>query len=343
MRATHLLTLAAVVSIPTAAHAQTLIVLNKAQASVSLLNPSTGTTDALISVGNGPHEAEVSPDGTIAVVCNYGGQTHGNTLSVINIQRQRVTKTIDLNNNQRPHGIAFSSDGQHIYVTTERSQRLLIVNITTGKIERDIDTHARGSHMVAVTPDESRAFVANLGSGSVSAIDLTNNTFIKELKTGAGAEGVATHPSKPEVWITNRDGDTISVVNTQTLELLDTFPCASFPIRVEITPDGNTAIVSCGRTGDIALFDTNSRQLLGRVSMGVRAESDTDQRLFGDQFGDSPVPVGIQITPDSKTAYVANTNADVITVIDIKSRAIICPLTAGKEPDGMAWSPLPIR
>ncbi|MFG0257876.1 MAG: beta-propeller fold lactonase family protein [Phycisphaerales bacterium JB043] len=338
---TPLITAAALLT--TATNAQTLIVLNKAEASASLLNPHTGETDTVIPVGAGPHEAEVSPDGNTVVVCNYGQQTHGNTLSVIDLQSQTVTKTIDLGNNQRPHGIVFSADGERVYVTTERSRKLLIVNIQTGDIEQAIDTNASGSHMVAVTPDESRAFTTNLGSGSVTAIDLATNSFIKELKTDQQAEGVATHPTRPEVWISNRAGNSVSVVDTNTLEILDTFECASFPIRLEITPDGTTAIVSNARSGDITFFDVETRAELGRLSMNAVAKGDADQRLFSDQFGSSPVPVGIQITPDSKTAYVANTNADVITVVDIESRTIKGRLTAGKEPDGMAWSPLPKR
>ncbi|MHC4976455.1 MAG: YVTN family beta-propeller repeat protein [Planctomycetota bacterium] len=338
---TTLITTAILLSTQT--HAQTLIVLNKAEASVSLLNPHTGETDALIPVGDGPHEAEVSPDGNTVVVCNYGQRTHGNTLSVINLESKSVTRTIDLGNNQRPHGIVFSADGQRIYVTTERSQKLLIVNIETGEIEQAIDTKAQGSHMVAVTPDETRAFTTNLGSGSVTAIDLTTNSFIKELKTDQEAEGVATHPTRPELWVSNRAGNSVSVVDTNTLEVVETFDCPLFPIRLEITPDGSTAIVSNARSGDITFFDVNTRTKLGNLSMNAAAKDDADQRLFSDQFGDSPVPVGIQITPDSTTAYVANTNADVITVVDIDTRSITGRLTAGKEPDGMAWSPLPPR
>ena len=35
---------------------------------------------------------------------------------------------------------------------------------------------------------------------------------------------------------------------------------------------------------------------------------------------------------------MANTNADVITVIDINEAKIVDRLVAGKEPDGLAWT-----
>ena len=75
----------------------TLIVLNKSAASAWLLDPQTGEARAQLRVGDGPHEAAVSPDGKIAVVANYGIRgKNGNSLTVIDIPSRKVTATIDL-------------------------------------------------------------------------------------------------------------------------------------------------------------------------------------------------------------------------------------------------------
>jgi len=55
---------------------------------------------------------------------------------------------------------------------------------------------------------------------------------------------------------------------------------------------------------------------------------------------DASVPVGILIVPTLSRAFVANTNADTVTVIDLKSWQIVDRLIAGKEPDGLGYSPL---
>jgi hypothetical protein len=54
----------------------------------------------------------------------------------------------------------------------------------------------------------------------------------------------------------------------------------------------------------------SKKRLRGLNAYG--AVADKDERLFGDRFGDSPVPVGILVHPDGKLAYVANTNATLI-------------------------------
>lgn len=328
----------------TSALAQTLIVLNKAEASVTLLNPFTGEVDATLPVGVGPHEAATSPDGRTVVVCDYGQQAPGATLTVIDLPKREVVRTIDLGDNRRPHGVRFL-DGDRVVVTSEAARRIAIVNIRAGAVERTMDTDQGASHMVEVSRDGKRAFVANIGPGSVSVIDLESGELLKVIKTGAGAEGVFAHPRKDEIWVTNRAANTVSVIDAGTLEVAAEFPCAVFPIRVAITPDGRHALVSCAQSGDVAVIDSATHEEVARISMQATAvdQQERDRRLFGDQFGESPVPVGVLIQPDGRLAYVANTNADVVTVLDLTDWSIATRLVAGKEPDGMAWSDLPKR
>jgi YVTN family beta-propeller protein len=62
----------------------TLLVLNKAANTVSLIDLAKKKSVATIRTGEEPHEVAVSPDGKTAVVCNYGSSpTPGNTLTVI--------------------------------------------------------------------------------------------------------------------------------------------------------------------------------------------------------------------------------------------------------------------
>ena len=111
-------------------------------------------------------------------------------------------------------------------------------------------------------------------------------------------------------------------------------------LNLELHADGT--MVGGTRFGDVAVFDAAERKEVARISMAVNPVDETDQRLFGDQFGDSPVPVGILVHPDGKTAFVANTNADVITVIDLGSMEIQGRMVAGEEPDGLGYTPLTV-
>ncbi len=319
----------------------TLIVLNKSEATASLISLKSGRVLKTIATGEGPHEAAVSPDGTIAVVCNYGMRgAPGSSLSVLNIPEQRVIKTISLGTYQRPHGIVFMPDGQRVLVTAEAQQMLLQVNWQTGTVEKAMPTGQNVSHMVVYAPQAGLAFVANIGSGTVTVIDVAAGKRIKNIKTGAGAEGIDLSPDQREVWVTNRADSTISIIDVQKLAVSQTFAAGSFPIRIKFTPDGRHALVSNARSGDVSVYDVASRKELRRISMQATPVELEEGRLFDSGFAGSPVPVGVLIPPDGRHAFIANTNADIISVIDLKKWQVVNRLKAGREPDGMAYTPL---
>ena len=329
----------------------TLVVLNKSEATASLIDLDSGETVATVPTGYGPHEAAASPDGRLVVVADYGDQeAPGSTLTVIDVPAARRVKTIDLGEYRRPHGIVWLADGRHVVVTVEEQKSLLVVDVEAGEVVRTIGTAQNLSHMVVVTPDGSRAFVANIGSGSVTVLDLEKGAHVKDITTGAGAEGIDITPDGREVWVTNRAADTVSVIDASSLEILKEFDLKDpedpeskpFPIRARCTPDGKHVLVSNARAGNIAVFHRGTMKMVRTVSMKLSAE-DLDNRLFRDQFGDSSVPIGILIPPDGKRAYVANANADLVSVVDLEQWKLTGVLKPGREPDGMAWSRHDVR
>lgn len=321
--------------------AATLLVANKAEATVSLVDLGSGKVAATLPVGTGPHEIAVSPDGRLALVANYGAQQPGSSLTLLDVPGAKVVKTIELGEYRRPHGLVFL-DGRRALVTSEASKSLLEVDVEAGKVTRAIPTGQEVSHMVAVTPDGSRAFIANIGSGTMTAIDLTAGKSLGDVKTGAGAEGIDVTPDGKHVWVTNREADTVTVVDTKTLEILGSVPSASFPIRAKATPDGQHVLVSNAKSGDLSVFSAADRKLARRVALPVASAADKSGRLMT-AFGDSSVPIGILVEPDGRRAFVAHANGDAISIVDLGKWERVGSLTAGKEPDGMGYSKLDVK
>jgi YVTN family beta-propeller protein len=326
---------AAALLLAAAASADWLIVLNKSDHTASLFDAATGRVTATIPVGRGPHEVEVLADGKTAAVSNYGLRGEpGRSLTILDLSKGAARDTIDLGEGTKPHGLEALADGR-LLATAEGTRELLIVDPSRGKVLTRILTSAEVSHMVVATPDASRAFVANIGSGSVTAVDLAAGKALRQIPTDKGAEGIDITPDGREVWVTNREADSVSIIDAKTLDVVATLKAPAFPIRVKVTPDGKRALVSCARSGDVAVFDVASRKELRRISLDKEAVEGKSERLFSDQFGKSPVPVGLLIAPDGKRAWVASTNADVVSLLDLERYAVTSRLTAGKEPDGL--------
>jgi YVTN family beta-propeller protein len=317
----------------------TLVVLNKAAATASLLDLASGKVVATLPTGNAPHEAATSPDGRRVLASNYGTpQAPGSTLTVIDVVGARVEKTIGLGAGRRPHGLFFVG-ARRALVTAEGSKALLVVDVEKGSVEKVIETGQEISHMVAATPDGRRAFVANIGSGTVTAVDLSTGTVLAQIPAGKGSEGIAVRPGGAEVWVANRGEDTVAVVDPVRLKVIAKLKAASFPIRVAFTPDGRRALVSCARSGDVAIFDAGERRETGRLRAGLEPKPGA-ANLLGLAGG---VPVGIVIDASGRRAFVAHTNADAVAVFDLTKDALAGTLEAGREPDGMALSPLAVH
>jgi YVTN family beta-propeller protein len=313
-----------------------LLALNKGEGTASFVDPEGGDVMATVSVGEGPHEVAVSPDGALAVASNYGvADAPGSTLSVIDVAARETVRTIDLGEHTRPHGVAWLPQGREVLVTAEGSGHLLCVDPRSASITCTIATDQDVSHMVVVTPKGDRAFVANIGSGTVTAIDVAGRRVLGQIVTGEGAEGIDVTPDGLELWVTNRAADTVSVVDVETLGVVHELGSASFPIRAKVTPDGATVLVTNARSSTVSVIDRETRQIRATVEMELAA-SDLRGRLMTG-FGSSSVPIGLVVDPEGTRAFVAHANADVITVLDLSTLEPRGQLRAGREPDGMAW------
>jgi YVTN family beta-propeller protein len=313
-----------------------LLVVNKGESTLSVIDPGAGVEVARIPTGHGPHEVAVSPDGRTAVVTNYGtGPQPGNTLTVVDLLELTAAATIDLGEQTRPHGIAWMPDGTRVAVTTEGNGTLTLVDVAARRVVTVIPTGARVSHEVAITPDGSRAFVANIGSGSVTAIDLGAAAVIRSIPTGAGAEGVAVTPDGREVWISNRAENTLTVLDARTLDVLASVPSADFPIRVVFTPDGALALVTNARSAELRVFDVATRQEVAAIPIEAPVVDGGPQVIA---FEGSAVPIGVLADPHLRHVYVAAASADAIAVIDLDTARVVRLIPVGREPDGLAWA-----
>src|SRR5215510_5902640 len=74
-----------------------LLVLNKSESTLAIVDPATLKVLARVPTGEAPHEVAASEDGRFAFVSNYGtGDRPGNTISVIDIAARKELKRVDL-------------------------------------------------------------------------------------------------------------------------------------------------------------------------------------------------------------------------------------------------------
>lgn len=290
-----------------------LLICNKSDDTVSFVDPTTLEILGTTTTGRGPHEVATTPDGRWGFVANYEGP--GNSISLIDVKKMEEVRQISIEPHRSPHGILVNGKGTKVYATCERTQTVIELDIKTEKITRSFKTNANVSHMLVLTPDEKKIYVANIGSGSVTVIDVAKDE-IKQIETDDGCEGMDITPDGKYVWVGNRAADNISVIDTKTDTVIETVPCKGFPIRVKATPDGKHVLVSCATANEVAVFDAKTYKEKTRINTGT-------------------APIGVLVTPDGKRAYVANTRANTVTVLDLGTWEMIGKIKAGNTPDGL--------
>ncbi|MBN7138069.1 gluconolaconase [Lysobacter enzymogenes] len=308
-----------------------LLVGNKSADTVWRLSLDDGRKLGEFATGKAPHEIVVAPDGRTALVANYGSDSAGNTLSVLDLRGKAPPRTVDLGRHGRPHGLRFLPGGREALATTEASQHLLRIDVARARIVAEIALGEGKGHMVAVDGDGKSAYVTKVDRGTLSRIDLAGNRKTAEVDAGKGAEGVAVRPGSGEVWVTNREAGTVTVHQPQTLAILRTLPSPGFPIRVAFTADGRQALVSNARAATLSVFDAQRKRPLATVALSREGRAYRDTML-----GRAALPIGVVADPVRPRVYVAISGGDEIAVIDRASWKPVAYWTTGREPDAVA-------
>ena len=323
------------------ARAGLIIVANQEAASATVLDAATMKTLATVSVGVGPHEVAVSQDGRWAVVTNYGNKAVvGNTLSVIDLSAPvlSVTRTIDLGEYHRPHGAAFIQDGRKLVVTSETSQKLVIVDFASGRVDTALATNARGSHMVAVRRDGKRGWTANIADGNITEFDLDARRTVRTLPAAPMDEGIATTPGGILVWVGSNSAKTVTIIDTEKGETVGTITGIGSPYRIGISRTGRIAVVNDPGGNSVWIYEIGSNRQLARVELGK------EKKIVLADGGPPGIagagPEGITFDPIADIAYVSLHETNQVAAIDLVKLTVVDVGSVGQGPDGIAYSPL---
>ena len=313
----------------------TLLVANRTGGSISLFDLATGVEMARVPIGPTiPHEVGVSPDGRLALTGEYGpNDAPGRHLVLIDIPEGRQIARIDLGPKSRPHSVVFLRDGRRAVATMELADQIALVDVVDRKVLRTYPTGGREGHMVRLSPDNARAFVTSRGAqGTLSIISLDREAPPVVVPTGEGAEGLAVTPDGREVWVVNRVAQSISIVDTQSLKVVQTVEVMPDARRAEISVGGRVLVPHGGPADKpaqyLSVYDVRSRALVNRLAMH---EGRKGQGGFG-------------IHVVGERAFVsdrADRSLFVMELVDFKSRRTLA--TGHDDPDGLAVSPVRVR
>jgi len=298
-----------------------LLVLNKEDSTLSIIDPGTLKTVAVIPTGEAPHEITVSDDGKFAFVANYGARTPGNTISMIDLAAQKEIRRVDLGAFHRPHGITFA-DGK-IWFTAQDNKLIARYDPSANQIDWVLGLGQNGTHMLVFSKDRSLLFTSNIGSDSIGVLQRSSDPSgwsAMLIPVGKGPEGGDISPDGREYWAANSGDGSISIIDVAAKKVAQTLDVhTKRSNRLKFTPDGKLVLVSDLAGNELIVLDAASRKEIKRLRLGAQ-------------------PEGILILPDGSRAYVAVAGEKTVAALDLKSLEVTARISTGAGPDGLAWA-----
>ncbi len=299
----------------------TLFVANKRGNSLSQIDLATGTETKRVDSCANPHELATSPnDRHVALAC-YGGTT----VDIFAADTLEKVKSIDLGENARPHGIVWHEYGD-IYVTAEGRQSIFHIQ---GPLFDDVflyefSTGKRGSHMLAVSSDASTAWTTDLGSKTVTRIDMRTRLDPVSVTVGEEPEGIDLTPDSETLWVSARGSNQAFALDPTTMQVRQTLDTGRFPLRLAIRPQGDVAVTSDLMDGGLSVIDLATNEVTRSITVSGADEAE-------DRF-----QVTILWSDDGERVYVAETASDTIAEVDFESGEVLRRISVGEGGDGLA-------
>jgi len=296
-----------------------LVALNKAEGSLTIIDPKDMKVLGKVATGDSPHEVVLSADGRTAYVANYGAQTPGSSLSVIDTETKKELRRVDLTPLLRPHGLV-EANGK-IYFTSETNRLIGRYDPATNRVDWLMGTGQNATHMIVVTPDQKKMYTANIGSDSVTAFEFQTvppaPSKLTHIAVGKQPEAIDVSPDGKEVWVGLNMEGAIDVIDTTAGKVSERVKLGERPYRVKFSPDGTQVFATMPNTKEIIVINSATKKEVKRIKL-------------------ESVPLGIVFSKDGKTAFVSAVQNDFVLKIDLEKNETVGKVVTGEAPDGVA-------
>lgn len=249
--------------------------------------------------------------------------------------------------------MVLSTDGKTLYAVDQIGFRMMIIDTETNEITANIPT-GRYPFGICLSPDGSKAFVANVGMFEYSflgqidpndpkgtGLDYPPSGFgSKEMTEGYANDSVQVpglgDPNVPEsfsVWEVDLEKKEVtSKIKTGFLvgELVEGIPAVGGSSPNSLVATDQYVFVSNGNNDCISVIDYQKDTVIQNVFLSP------EDRLRPYR---GMIPFGIDISPDQKRLYVAEAGINSVGVIDIESMETVGHIPVGWFPSKLQVSP----
>jgi DNA-binding beta-propeller fold protein YncE len=308
--------------------AQSLLVVNQGDTSLSIVDPASEKQIAVIAEGTPTmhgHEIATSADGRTAYVPIYGNVgvgkpgLDGREMLFIDLPSRKIVGTLDFGHGVRPHQPVFDPAHNLLYITTELDQSVTIVDPRTHKIIGSVPTSQPQSHMLVLSHDGRRGYTANVGPGTVSVLDMIGRKTRAVIPISGETQRISISNDDRWVFTSDQTQPRLAVIDTATNKVNSWVPLPGTGYGTAPTPDGRFLLVAVPPTNQVSVVDLASMKVVRSIDVPA-------------------APQEVLIRPDGQIAYVSCAASGQVAAINLAQWKVQKVITAGKFADGLAWA-----
>lgn len=203
---------------------------------------------------------------------------------------------IQITSNGAEAFISISSTSASIY------NSVYVVQLSDMSIQSEISLPVTGvPHAIALTPNDSLLFVANLTKDRVSKIDARNNEFIDDIVLPTGTEPMqaAASPDGKYIYISARGTSKLLVLDIALDSIITEIDVNTMPMHIAISKDGSKIYVAT--MGDHMAGDHGKVEVIQKSGTTWTKAATIEDHRFA-------MLHGCDLTDDGKYLYVSSRN-----------------------------------
>jgi len=232
-----------------------------------------------------------------------------------------------------PASVAFSPDGQRIYVAHRCTSNIIVYDAQTRAFLDEIEL-SDGPVDLAITPDGTRAVTANIFNNSASIVDLATGTEIANLPVGEGAGMVRITPDGSTALVGSLTDQDLAVIDIASATETRRIPGIGFFLTFAVNFE--SFAVSVTTNNPLAVIDDSTAIFPDRGDDQIQFIDFTTGQVTS--VASNADPAMVVVSPDGQTALVTHASFDapdqVVSVVDIASRSIVRTIPIGERPSG---------
>jgi YVTN family beta-propeller protein len=214
--------------------------------------------------------------------------------------------------------LAFDNTSGRVFVA--HNTCVQVIDVKTGKQAGVID-HTPGVHGIALAYQVGKGFISAGTIDSVIVFDLKTYEVTAKIATGRNPDAIIFDPFSNRVFAFNAKGNSVTVIDAETNDVLNTIPLRGNP-EYAVTDVSGNIYVNIENIGMVCQMDAMTLEIKGMFPLGAGTS-----------------PTGMSLDKGNDILFCGCSGTSELVVLNLISGQVVARVPIGMHCDGVCFMP----